>query len=169
MSPKITNNKIPLSERQDVINKALLRSIKRFYLEEFRKDNNSLTKLRYKQVPAAMILKGFKDTSRRLFGDIPNLSQISQFLMIISSINPKNKYPYSKRILAKGEQVCEMLYKYSFQKFRRLFEIQEFELIFKYIYENHRDRIFKLCTKKEIENKEPYKKMLDTWIANFDE
>ena len=105
MSSKITNNKIPLSERQDVINKALLRSIKRFYLEEFRKDNNSLTKLRYKQVPAEMILKGFKDTSRRLFGDIPNLSQISQFLMIISSINPKNKYPYSKRILAKGEQV----------------------------------------------------------------
>ena len=166
---KVKNYKTPLSDRQDVINKALLRSIRRFYLEEFRNDNECLAKQRYRQVPGAMILNGFKDTCRRLFGDIPNLHQISQFLMIISSINSMNKYPFNKRISAKGEQVSAMMYKYSYAKFQKLFEIEEFEFVFKYIYNNHRERIFKLCTKKEIENKEPYNQMLDTWITNFAE
>ena len=115
-------------------------------MEEFRNDNKSLIKLRYRQVPAAMILNGFKDTCRRLFGDIANLNQISQFLMIISSIHSMNKYPFDKKILAKGEKVSAIMYKYSYTKFQRLFAIEEFEFVFKYIYNNHRERIFKLYT-----------------------
>ena len=154
-------------ERQDVINKALLRSIKRFYFDEFRKDNKDLIKQRYKQVSAAAILSGFKTTCQRLFGDIPNLDMIAQFIMILSSIKPMNKYPHNKRIKVKAEKVSTVMYKYSSVKFHQLFEIQEFEFVFRYIYDNHRDRIFKLCTKKEVENKEPYNQMLDTWIARF--
>ena len=156
-----------LNERQDVINKALLRSIKRFYFEEFRKDNKDLIKKRYKQVPSKVVLNGFKKTCLRLFGDIPNLSQISQFIMILSAISPMDKYSYDKSILTKAEQVCAAMYKYSSIKFKKLFNIEELEFIFCYIYNNHRDRIFKLWTKKEIENKEPYNQMLDTWIAKF--
>ena len=101
------------SEREDVINKALLRSIKRFYLQEFKKDNLFIVQQRYRQVSASTILNGFKTTCRRLFGDIPNLHKISQFLMIISGIKPMNKYPFSKRILKKGEHVSSAMYKYS--------------------------------------------------------
>ena len=163
------NNRVKklFSERQDVINKALLRSIKRFYFDEFRKDNKDLVRQRYKQLPAGVIFNGFKKTCLRLFGDIPNLSQIAQFIMILSGIKPMNKYPYNKRIMTSAEQVCTVMYKYTAIKFHKLFEIQEFESIFRCIYDNHRDRIFKLCTKEEIENKEPYNQMLDTWIARF--
>ena len=78
------NKKKELKDRQDVINKALLRSLKRFYLEEFRSDNKHIVKKRYKQVPGEMVLNGFTKTCRRLFGDIPNINEISQFVMIIS-------------------------------------------------------------------------------------
>ena len=164
---KNNKDKKQFSERDDVINKALLRSIKRFYLEEFRQDNKDLIKQRYKHASAVVILNGFKTTCQRLFGEVGNLCHISQFLMILSAIKPMNKYPFNRGIMTKADQVCNVMYKYSSSKFQKLFEIEEFEFVFRYIYDNHRDRIFKLCTKKEIENKEAYNQMLDTWIARF--
>ena len=164
---KIINKKKELKDRQDVINKALLRSLKRFYLEEFRSDNKYIMKKRYKQVPGEMVLNGFTKTCRRLFGDIPNINEISQFVMIISWIKPVDKYPFIEQILTKGERICKVMCKYSYAKLQELFDIQEFEFVFRFIYDNHRERIFKLCTKKQVDNKEAYSQMLDSWIDKF--
>ena len=166
---KTQTKKKPFSERDDVINKALLRSIKRFYVQEFRNDNDDLIKKRYKQVSASSIFNGFKKTSRRLFGDISNLNYIAQFIMIMSSVKAMNTYPFDQRVLAKAEQINNAMYKYSYTKFKKIFEIEEFEFIFRHILVNHRDRIFKLCTNKEIENKEVYNQMLEKWIEKFSE
>ena len=113
MISKNNSSKKSFSDREDVINKGLLRSIRRFYLHEFKKDNPSIVQQRYIQVSASTMLNGFKTTCRRFFGGIPNLQKIPQFLMIISGIKPMNKYPFSKRILKKGEHVSSAMYKYS--------------------------------------------------------
>ena len=159
--------KKPFSERDDVINKALLRSVKRFYLQEFRNDNPAITKKRYKHSNAFIIFDGFKSTCLRLFGDIPNLNKITQFIMILSSFKSTNTYPFDDKIVAKVEQVNTAMYKYSYTKLQKVFRIKEFEFVFRHIFENHRDRIFKLWNKKEIQNKEIYNKMLDIWLAKF--
>ena len=108
-------------------------------------------------------------TCQRVFGDIPNLNHITQFIMIMSSIKPMNLYPFNKRIMMKAEQVNAAMYKYSYSKFQKVFEIEEFEFVFRHILDNHRDRIFKLCSNKEVKNKEIYNQMLDKWVAKFTE
>ena len=72
------------NNRNDIVNRALLRSIKRFYYEEFKKDNKRIVKKRFKQVLPKVMFNGFKRTCHRLFGDMPNLDIITQFVMIIS-------------------------------------------------------------------------------------
>ena len=73
-----------MSRRSDIVNKALLRSIKRFYFEEFKNDNKKIVKKRFKQVPAEEVFRGFRKTCLRLFGDITDINTISEFVMFIS-------------------------------------------------------------------------------------
>ena len=158
---------IPLSERRDVIEKAVLRSIKRFYLQEFRKDNDSIVQKRYKQAADYTILRGFKKTCKRLFGDIPNLDEISQFLMIISFIKPLNKCRFNKEIQRKANIMNSVMYKYSLTKWKKLFEISELGFVFKYVYENHPDFLFGACKNKDNKLKQKCVETLDHWMIKF--
>ena len=76
------------------MNKALLRSVKRFYLEEFKKDNKRIVKKRFKQAHIDEVFAGFITTCYRLFGDHPDLDNITQFVMIICSIKPIQEFEY---------------------------------------------------------------------------
>ena len=82
-SVTINDSQQKLSTRIDIVNRGLLRSVKRFYLEEFKEDNKKIVKKRFRQVRAQDILEGFKKTCHRLFGDLPNLDLIAQFLKIV--------------------------------------------------------------------------------------
>ena len=57
-----TNKPKGFSQRADIVNKALLRSLKRFYFQEFKKDNKRIVKKRFRQVQAEEIFNGFKKT-----------------------------------------------------------------------------------------------------------
>ena len=87
--------------------------------------------------------------------------------MIISSIKPNNTYPFNKIILAKGKQFNDATHKYSYHKLQNIFKIEELEFLFRFLYENHHDEIFKLSTNKEVEHKHAYYETLDFWIAMF--
>ena len=156
-----------LSERRDVIEKAVLRSIKRFYLKEFKKDNKSIVRKRFKQATASAIIKGFKKMCRRLFGDISNLNEISEFLMIISSIKPTHSYPFIKSVKSKADLVNSVMYKYSRTMVRKILKIKELGIAFKYIYENHPEFVSKSCKNKDKESKNICNETLNQWMEQF--
>ena len=153
-----------------MINRALLRSVRRFYLEEFKKDNKRIVKKRFKQVKVIDIFKGFKKTRNRLFGDnFQNDDTITQFVMIISSVKCKGKYSYDEEIKAKGELVARQMQDYSYGTFQKIFEIKEFEFIVKYLLENHYDRIFKFTSHMRKIDRQGYLEEFQKWMSNFSE
>ena len=162
---KTSSNSI--SERRDVIEKAVLRSIKRFYLNEFRKDNKNIIHKRYKNVTNSIILKGFIKTCSRLFGDIPGLNEIAQFLMIISSVKSTSAYKFSKEIQKKASIVNSVMHKYSYKKWKKIFEIRELGFAFKYVYENHPDYLSQAYKNKDNEIKEKCGETLEHWMMKF--
>ena len=101
-------------------------SVRRFYLEEFKKDNKRIVKKRFKQVDAVDVFKGFLKTCKRLFGDKNNLVQITQLVMIISFVKPRDEYPYDEAIKQKGEIITETMRVYLVSMFHKLFQIEEF-------------------------------------------
>ena len=54
-------------------------------------------------------------------------------------------------------------------KLQKAFEIQEFEFVFRFVYDNHRKWISKSWENKDSKNQEVYNQMLDTWVAKFTE
>ena len=157
----------PLWERRDVIEKAVLRSIKRFYLQEFKKDNEKIVNKRYKQANDHTILRGFKKTCIRLFGDIPQIHEISQFLMIVSSIKPSSKCDFSKEIQRKASFVNSVMYKFSITKWKKIFEIEELGFVFKYVYKNHPEFLFQAWKSRAKELKQKCAETLDHWMIKF--
>ena len=158
-----------LWKRFDVVNRGLLRSVRRFYLEEFKKDNKRIIKKRFKQVKGMKIFEGFRSTCCRLFGNIPNLDSIAQFLMIICSVKHKGSFTYDESIKAKGDLVLQVMHKYSNKSFEKIFKIEELEYVVKYLVENHKERIFKFTRHMQALDYQTYSKVLDSWIFKFDE
>ena len=106
-------------------------------MKEFRKDNKRIVKKRFKQVNAANVFDGFLKTCKRLFGDLPNFTQMAQLIMIISCVKPRNKYSYDQTIEQKGELITQAMQVYTVSNFNKLFEIEEFGFIIKFIVQNH--------------------------------
>ena len=152
-----------------MINRALLRSVKRFYLEEFKKDNKRIVKKRFKQVKAKEIFQGFKKTCNRLFGDTINTNIITQFVMIICCIKYKGEYLYNAQIKTKGDLLIKQMQDYSHRTFPKVFEIREFEFIVKYLLENHYNRMFKFTSHMQKIDRQAYQEEIQKWISNFSE
>ena len=82
--------------------------------------------MRFKQVDSAIVFDGFFKTCKRLFGDIPNITQMTQFIMIISCVKPRDEYPYDETLREKGKLIVETMRAYLVPKFHSLFQIDEF-------------------------------------------
>ena len=128
---------LDLSKRYDVVNKTILRCIKRFFLKIFRKNNVELTKRRYSQLKSSLIFQAMKAMWKQVFGDIENLDKVSQFIMIISSIKPANTYPFDKDIEEKANDVVSWLYRYSNKKLAKILKHEEFKQIALHVIDNH--------------------------------
>ena len=115
------------------------------------------------------MFNGFKTTCYRLFGDIPNLDIIAQFLMIICGVKYKGKYPYDASIKEKAELVVKLVQEYSNLKFQRLFELQELGFLIKYLHDNHNDRLFKFTQHMQSFNDQVFAKTIESWIFKFEE
>ena len=166
-----TNPKILSEFRVDVVNKSLLRTVRRFVMREFRKDNKRLVKKRFWQVKAEDIHAGFVKTCNRLFKDLANIDSISQFAMIISGIKPLDTYLFEESVKANGDLVVKLMYDYSVSKFKKIFQINELKEIVRYILKNHPDDMHKPNSSKNQAyqaNQESYAKMIDHWMAKFD-
>ena len=158
---------MPLGKRRDVIMKAVFRSLRRYYLKEFKKDNKPLVRKRFAQVTASAIFNGFIKTCRRIFGEIPNLNEIAEFLMIVSSIKPMNSYPFTKSIQTKADLVNSVMYKFSRKMLSKIFKFKELGISFKYVYENHPEFLSKSFENKDNEDKELCTQILNELMEQF--
>lgn len=93
---------VNFSRRYDVLNKSILRGIKRVFMKKFRTQNKKIAGARYAQTRAAIILKSFKAMLTDMLEYPENIDQISQFVMIFCGIQPKTRYPFEKDIKNKG-------------------------------------------------------------------
>ena len=156
-----------LSWRNDVINKSILRCIKRFYLREFRKRNQNIVKKRYAQFSSSIIFRAIKSMIKDLLGDIENLAEISQLVMIIIAIKPANRYPFIKDIYEKGNKIVGWMYQYSNSKFEQIVSIPELKIIWDFVLENHQDQMFKDWSKAISKNSEVYKEAVKEFALKF--
>ena len=115
------------------------------------------------------MFQGFKNTCYRLFGNIPNLHSIAQFLMIVCSVKYKGNFQYDESIKVKGDLVVLMMRKYTNKSFEKIFKIEELEYVVKYLVENHKERVFKFTRHMQALDYQTYSKVLDSWIFKFDE
>ena len=126
----------------DVVNKTILRSVKRFLLTKFRENNPKLRRTRYSQCRAATIYQATKDMCKELFGDIPQLSEISQFVMVFMALKAKTRYPFDRKIQCGAEEALSCLYSYSNYKFEKLICNPEFKFIALNLLDYHNDKVF---------------------------
>ena len=148
------------------MHKSLLRSVKRFYLQEFRKDHKKIIKNRYRQVKGKKLAECFKTTCERLLGSIPNIESVSQFLMVISCFKPGDKYP-NDSVKFKGELLIEVMNRYSRENFKKIFEIEELGILIKYLVDNHQEKLLQFTSQNKIRDTKVYMKALDNWMKKF--
>ena len=115
------------------------------------------------------MFEGFKSTCCRLFGSIPNLDSIAQFLMIICSVKYKGNFTYEKSIKAKADIVVQAIRKFTNKSIDRIFKIEELEFVVKYLVDNHKERIFKFTSHMQASDYQTYSEVLDSWIFRFNE
>lgn len=126
-----------LALRDDVVNKTLLRSIKRFYLNKFKKNHSDLVKARFKNLKVEVLLKALEDFSKEEFPEYKNPELFAEFMMLFLGLKPGNKYKYNEAVASKAGQVIGCMYSYSSKKFRSLRSIKELGLIAFKVYESH--------------------------------
>ena len=154
-------------KRSDIINKALLRSIKRFIIKEFKKDNKRLVKKRFRQAKAIDILAGFVKTWNRLLPNIPNIDSIAQFAMILSGIRSSDTYPHEESLKNKADHVVHVIYHYTASQFEQIFKIKELEVIVKFIFENSPEDLYKPHRDKYQTKKELCVRTINAWMGKF--
>lgn len=118
------------SKRYDVVNKAILRSMRRFFLNKFKLKNCKVVNRRFIKTSLREILKGFSDVVQEVIGTGENMDQISQFVMIFSEVNFKYRFPFDKEISNEAGRVVDCMYNYSHLKMNDLFTIPMFKQLF---------------------------------------
>ena len=101
-----------------------------------------------------------------MFGDIPNLAKITQFLMVITSVKPINEFQYDPCIQNKGELVLQVMHNFSYQRLQKVLKIDELEFIIKYLLDNHKDKIFELTSGMKT-NIQGYLEVIESWKTRF--
>ena len=136
-------------------------------MKEFRKDNKRIVKKRFKQVDAATVFEGFLKTCIRLFGYIPNIVQMAQLVMKISCIKPRDEYSYHEAIKEKGQLIFQTIKVYSVSNFNKLFQIEEFGFIVRFIVQNHLKGFLALISDSNNIEKKVYEQTINFWTEKI--
>ena len=145
----------------------MLRSIRRYVVKEFKKDNKKLVKKRYKQVEPMEMFSGFLKTWKRILPDYPDIDTMTQFVMIFSGICSSHAYPYEESIKAKGDQIAKVMQLFVSSQFEELFEIKELEVLFNTVLKNSPEDMYKPCREKYQSKMEACVSMIDQWKIKF--
>lgn len=93
-----------LATRDDVVNKTLLRSIKRFYLNKFKAENKKLVRDRFKNTKVEAFLEVLEEMCVKEFPNHKNPNLLAQYMMIFLGLKPGNRFQYNQNIASKACQ-----------------------------------------------------------------
>ena len=156
--------------RSDVVNKTLLRSIKRYYLNKFKTSNKGIVKKRYKNSKSSYILRALKGFWQKEFADHQNdinFQLLAEFLFIFLGIKHSNGNSYSQDIKMEAQLIRECMEKYTFEKFKRVKSSKQFKLLVLNINKSHMEEVLSSTKTMEL-NKERYQLAFDELINIFE-
>ena len=78
---KLSSNRTDLSNRQDVVNKAFLRHLKRYYLNIFKNSNVRIVRARFCNAKSSEVMQAIKRTFKCEFEDICVPQELYYYLM----------------------------------------------------------------------------------------
>ena len=174
--------------RKMIVNKAVLRAIRRFYLKIFKNENKKLIKRRYtnvyfeefvaaldkiivyKVLPEIQSDVDYKKSKysyelSELNHDPSWPSDLAIFLYRFIGFKSKDERKYSKDIELKGDLMQNWLYRYSNLKLDKLLDVLEFRALFQYVYYLHFDSMLEKDATLSS-NREEYSKAFN-WINNL--
>jgi len=140
----VSNEDLNLATRRDVVNKTVLRIMRRFFMNKFKEAFPE--KFKGKESKSKWYFEYVKKLVIKLFGaDHPELETMQAFMASI--INPKHMTNIN--IKETGFEKEEFLtfyntiYKYSHTRLTSLFEVQSYKEIYTYFYNGPMDQIIK--------------------------
>ena len=164
------NTKLSQKQKDDVSNRTILRSVKRFYLNLFKESNGNLKRKRFRNVKSNNFITALetmivthilpniqkdssfghqKLSSMQILLDMYQSSQFNEdfnnlvvFLFRFIGFKPKDRVRFRNETEAKGEQIQSCMYSYSHPKMIKTCEILEFKILFQYVYYYHLNSLF---------------------------
>ena len=114
--PKIVNQKENkrrwLKIRSDVVNKTLLRAVKRFYYTKFKILEKSMVKRRFKNAKTTDILDALVKFWQQQFQNLKfkiNYELFAEFMMLFLGIKSNSTYKFDPSIFKKAKQALECM------------------------------------------------------------
>ena len=139
--------------RQDVVNKTLLRAVKRFYSIKFKSFQKSMVNERLTNAKTSDMLDVLDKFWQQQLQDSKfkiNYRQMAEFMMLFLDIKPQSTYKFDNSILAKAEQALDCIKRYSSQKFRKIQQIRELRILIIHIHSYDIDEFFSRSKTMEI-------------------
>ena len=112
-------------------NKVLLRSIRRFYMKIFKAENPKLVNRRFWKFKSYLFIAAFKKIiqSHGIFrGQEDKIYDLADFMFRFLGIIPNDKKRYCDESERKGKLIQDCMYKFSNQKFIRVWNIDKYRM-----------------------------------------
>ena len=118
---KLFSNKIDLSNRQDVVNKAFLRHLKRYYLNIFKNSNARIVRARFWNAKSSEVMQAIKRTFKWEFENICVPQELYYYLMGILKLKDISRMYCSDETKRDVLALLDCWRHYSKTKFDQLF------------------------------------------------
>ena len=116
------------SNRQDVVNKAALRKMRKYYLKVFKSSNKKLVRLRFCNLKSSEIIRAAKTFLKNELGVEADLDELCYYLIGILKIRNLLKMQWSENTKHEVNQFLDWVRNYSKNKFDKLFKSESLKL-----------------------------------------
>ena len=140
-----SNKKKWLHLRSDVVNKTLLRAVKRFYSNKFKMLQKSIAKRSSHNATTVDILDTLTQFWEQQFEGLKlrvEFRLLAQFMMLFLDIKTKSAHRLEKSISNKAKKTLDCLRKYSADKFKDVQKWRELRILIVKIYEHNLEEFF---------------------------
>ena len=139
------NIKKEINLRSDVVNKTLLRAVKRYYFNKFKITQRPMVRKRFRNVRTSVILDALAKFWQEQFESLElkiDYQLMAEFMMLFWGIKPFSTYMFDKLISKKAKLTLDCLNKYSIEKFQYIKTFQELRILIVKIYNCNMDELF---------------------------
>ena len=152
--------------RSDVVNKTLLRAVKRFYSNRFKIMQKSIVKNKSKNASKPDILDVMTQFWQEQFECLKlkvDYRLLAQFMILFLNIKTKSVHKLGKLISSRAKNTLDCARKYSIEKFKELQKWRELKILIVKIYDYDLEEIFSQAKTMEM-NRDRYIEAIEDLI-----